>query len=69
MDDTVMLVCAGGQRPGIFDWFGFGTQSFHPFRHPQSGLILMRCTQTAAVEYLLRAGCYIAPDELQDADR
>ena len=67
---TIMLVCAGsGARPGIFDWFGHGISPYHPFFHPPSGKILMRVPHTAAQEYLLRAGCYVAPEELQNADR
>jgi hypothetical protein len=67
-DDTIMLVCNGG-TPGAWDYFAHGTTPFRPFLHPQSGLILMRATHEAAQEYLLRAGCYVAPDELQNADR
>jgi hypothetical protein len=69
-DDTVMLVCAGsGARPGIFDWFGHGITGYHPFYHPQSDKILIRATWSAAREWLLRGGCYVAPPELQNADR
>jgi hypothetical protein len=67
-DGTVMLVCNGGV-PGAWDNFGHGQTPFRPFFHPPSGRILMRCTEAAAREYLLRAGCYVAPAELQNADR
>jgi hypothetical protein len=64
-DGTVMLVCG---LP-VWDNFGHGTTAHRPFFHPQSGLTLMRASQEAAREYCLRGGCYMAPPELQDADR
>jgi hypothetical protein len=64
-----MLVVGSGNRPGVFDWFGHATTGFHPFYEPRSGLVLLRCTEAAAREYLLRASCYMAPPELQNADR
>jgi len=68
-DGTVMLVCGEGGRPGVFDWFGHGVEPYHPFYHPPSGLVLLRCSAEAAKYYCERAGCYPAPAELQDADR
>jgi len=65
-----MLVCTGsGARPGVFDYFGHGTVPYHPFYHPQSGLILLRATEEAARYFVGQGGCYVAAPELQDADR
>ena len=64
-DGTVVLVCA---LPA-WDRYGHGTTAHTPFFHPQSDLTLMRCSIEAAKHYCERAGCYVAPAELEDADR
>jgi hypothetical protein len=66
-DGTVMLVAAwaGEGTP-----YGHGQVGYPAFKHPQSGLWLMRVPRgEVARHFCERAGCYEAPVELQSADR
>jgi hypothetical protein len=65
-DSTVILIVndAGDGTP-----FAHGQTGFRIWWHPQTGQWLMRCTREAAEHFCLRAGCRVAPDELQNADK
>jgi hypothetical protein len=52
----------------VWDNAGHGTQGFRHWLHPQSGLMLMRCSREAA-QYFCRYGYFEAPPDLQDDDR
>jgi hypothetical protein len=65
-DGTVILIV---NDPGDGTPFGHGTQGFRTWWDPRTKQWLMRCTLEAAEHFCLRAGCRIAPDELQDVDR
>jgi hypothetical protein len=65
-DGTIILIV---NDPGDGTPFGHGTHGHRTWWDPRSGLWLMRCSIEAAQHYCLRAGCRVAPQDLQNADR
>jgi hypothetical protein len=64
MAETVLLIVSAANP---WDKFGHGTVAYEPWHNPRDGKWYMRCDRIAGGEFLLRAGCILAPD--QDADK
>jgi hypothetical protein len=65
-DGTIILIV---NDPGDGTPFGHGPAGYRTWWDPRLGLWLMRAAREAADEFCRRAGCRVAPDALQNADR